>query len=57
MKQQIKVLNYDKNGALIEDLNKVSVPREILNNIANILNMEARSCGGQRCCLGNDGDR
>jgi hypothetical protein len=57
MKQQIKVFNYDKNGALIEDLNKVSVPREILNNIANILNMEARSCCGQRCCLGNDGDR
>ena len=45
MKQQIKVLNYDKNGALIEDLNKVSVPREILNNIANILNMEVRESG------------
>lgn len=42
MKQQIKVLNYDKNGTLIEDLSKVRVPMEILNNIANILNMEAR---------------
>lgn len=42
MKQQIKVLNYDKNGALIEDLSKVRVPMEILNNIANSLNMEAR---------------
>ena len=42
MKQQIKVLNYDKNGTLIEDLSKVRVQMEILNNIANILNMEAR---------------
>ena len=42
MNQQIKVLNYDKNGALIEDLSNVRVPMEILNNIANILNMEAR---------------
>lgn len=38
MSKEIKVINYDKNGNIIDDLSKVELPKEINEFIFQMIN-------------------